>query len=172
MRGKCDGRPGRDAIHSTTADALPDQNRCHKGPPFTSTGPPQESPPLSSFVSPWGRPFCGAECRADVSTFSRILDDAVPTVRSGCVGNLGRPSVEPSAEPTATGSGRTFSFLPSTRRRCSDGQKRMRGKCDGRPGRDAYTVQRPMRCLDRNRCHEGSTIHFDRPRQEPPPLTS
>ena len=29
----------------------------------------------------------------------------------------------------------------------TDGQKRMRGKCDGGPGRDVYTVQRPMRCL-------------------------
>ena len=59
-----------------------------------------------------GPAICGAECRADgdgfwggLSVFYRVQDDAVPTVRRGCV------------------------------------------KCDGRPVRDAYTVQRPMRWL-------------------------
>jgi hypothetical protein len=34
-----------------------------------------------------------------------------------------------------------------------------------------YTVQRPDE-PDQTGCHEGPTIHFDRPVQEPPPVTS
>ncbi len=66
MRRKCDGRPGRDAIHSTTADALPDRHRCHEGGPATSVQrlpsgglkiffdrPRQEPPPLTSLDFPF-----------------------------------------------------------------------------------------------------------------------
>jgi hypothetical protein len=59
------GRPSRYTVQPPMSLTRPDVMR---GPRFTSTGPRREPPPLTSFVSPCGRPaiLCGAECRADV----------------------------------------------------------------------------------------------------------
>ena len=45
---------------------------------------------------------------------------------------------------------------------------RMRGKCDGGPGRDVYTVQRPMRWLTRTDVMWGPRFSSTVPRQELP----
>jgi hypothetical protein len=60
-----------------------------RGPRFTSTGPVQEPPPLASFVSQLGPPFCGCRVQSMRHGFGakpfkfRPLDkdDAVPRVR-------------------------------------------------------------------------------------------
>ncbi len=39
----------------------PDQTGCHEGPTILFDRPVREPPPLTSFVSQLGRPFCG--CR-------------------------------------------------------------------------------------------------------------
>ena len=89
----------------------------------------------------------------------------------------------PSAEPTCDGSGRSFSIfyrveddaVPTVRYsgwRSSEAQRpecvQSGGKCDGRPVRDAYTVQPAAAPPDQTRCHEGPRFISTVPRQEPP----
>src|SRR5437899_846023 len=78
--------------------------------------------------------------------------------------------------------GGAFNFLPCRRRcrtdscwRSSEAQRpecvQSGGKCDGRPVRDAYTVQRAAAPPDQTRCHEGPRFISTVPRQESPHLT-
>src|SRR6266581_566398 len=76
-----------------------------------------------------------------ISIFYRVEDDAVLTVRYSCW----RSSEAQRPECVQSG-----------------------GKCDGRPVRDAYTVQPAAAPPDQTRCHEGPRFISTVPRQEPP----
>src|SRR6266705_2272896 len=107
------------------------------------------------------RPSPGRSPRTSPDSFSRV----------------GPPfCVVPSAEPTCDGSGRSFSIfyrveddaVPTVRYsgwRSSEAQRpecvQSGGKCDGRPVRDAYTLQPAAAGPDPMSC--GPTVHFDRP---------
>src|SRR5438128_969273 len=82
--------------------------------------------------------------RSSFSIFYRVEDDAVATVRYWCW----RSSEAQRPECVKSG-----------------------GKCDGRPVRDAYTVQPAAAPPDQTRCHEGPRFISTVPRQEPPHLT-
>jgi hypothetical protein len=78
MRGKCDG------------------GYVMRGPRFTSTGPVQEPPPLTSFISLWAGHSVGDECRADVrwvraELFNRRPHTGTDGQESGCEGNARVP---------------------------------------------------------------------------------
>src|SRR5712691_7597689 len=117
------------------------------------------------------RPSPGRSPRTSPDSFSRV----------------GPPfCVVPSAEPTCDGSGRSFAIfyrveddaVPTVRYSCwrsSEAQRpecvKSGGKCDGRPVRDAYTLQRAAAPPDQTRCHEGPRFISTVPRQESPHLT-
>src|SRR5437660_1070176 len=107
------------------------------------------------------RPSPGRSPRTSPDSFSRV----------------GPPfCVVPSAEPTCDGSGRSFSIfyrveddaVPTVRYSCWRSSEAQRPKCDGRPVRDAYTVQPAAAPPDQTRCHAGPRFISTVPRQKPP----
>jgi hypothetical protein len=61
MRWRHGGRRGWESVHGSTLATLAEQNRCQVGPTILFDRPRQDPPPLASFVSQLGPPFCG--CR-------------------------------------------------------------------------------------------------------------
>jgi hypothetical protein len=74
----------------------------------------------------------------------------------------------------AMGAGETFQPSPAGRDRRSAKRRSEGNAMAARRGGDRYAVQRSTLAMlaEQNRCQVGPTILFDRPRQEPPPLTS
>jgi hypothetical protein len=57
--GRPSGRPGSESVHRTTLATRDEPNRCQVGPTILVDRPRQDPPPLVSFVSQLGPPFCG-----------------------------------------------------------------------------------------------------------------